>query len=472
MKADTEPEQWNPHNLDAEQGLLGHILVNNEAIALLDLEPDHFYEPIHARIFHAAKEMATAGKKANPITLRTYFEHDATLTEIGGARYLARLAAQSCAASSLAQYAETIRDMAQRREAINQLDSARNELLTPAIEDSADLIVTRLSTALTQHSRGQSQAVHISDAVETTLNAASEIYKNQQDVARINIGMRKLEKLVGGLRRGNYVLVGGRPGMGKTAVGIAVALSAAALGVKTLFLSLEMSKAEIGARVVSATIYQDRREIPYTRVRGVDLTGPELDRLYDGKQGLTGTSLWLEARDDMNSAQIAAAVAYAKLQHGLDLVILDYLGLVRPSERYAGRKVEEIAEVSAALKRIALHNDVLVLAMHQLSREIEKRDTKRPFLADLRDSGSLEQDADMVWFPFREAYYLKHDIHSGTGDQLFAKQAKLREVEHVIEIIVAKNRHGETGSVKMFCDIGSNYIADHRPGDTREELPL
>lgn len=457
-----DPSAWLPHNLEAEQEVLGAILASNHALALIDLEPEDFYEPLHGRIFHATRHLISEGNAATPSTLAGYFNSDATLNEVGGIKYLTSLLFNQAVPMSIVSHAQLIRDFALRRRMLAIFETAMAECASPSYEYSAETIAHRVNEAVGQAGSAQigQRISHVSEALEEAIDNANKLYAGVKDESRIGIGMARLEKITGGVRRGNLVLAGGRPGMGKTAFGISLALGAALQNHKVLFISLEMTKAEIAQRILSSGLYE-RGAVEYTRMRSGPMTDKEIMRMCDVHAESKPIPIWLDAHSNATMAQIQGAVTFQKMRSGLDLVIVDYLGLMAIDRERS--KVDELGDISRGLKTMAMRNDVCVIALHQLNRALEHRDNKRPGLADLRDSGNLEQDADMVWFPYREAYYLQSEAEQATGTRQVEVNDRLRDVANLVEIIVAKNRHGQTGMVKMFCDIASNVIADQRP---------
>lgn len=463
--SDIKAEPWIPHSTECETEILGSILANPEIYATVQLHPDHFYESLCGRIFNAIGKIIAAGQRPSLSSVAIVFADDAAFNEMGGPAFLAKLMGDAPIPMMVPRLGEIIRDLAARREMTRIFEEAVAECVSPAVDLSADQIASRVNEQVVRAGTSEAgqKVCHISAAVDEAWTAANNIFGNVKDPARIDLGMVKLEKLTGGVRRGDCILVGGRPGMGKTAFGLAIAASSARRGHKTLIISLEMTSSQIGARHTSSEVYPGG-PLEYTRLRSGPVTDKEVARIGDVHEGSRELSLWLDARSGLNMAQVQATVAYQRIKTGLDLVVIDYLGLIQSSERNSNRtRNDEIGEVSKALKTMAMQNDICVIAMHQLSRAAEKRDNQRPLLSDLRDSGNLEQDADMVWFPFREAYYLQSELESADDKRAIEIRDRLRAVGKLVEVIVAKNRHGQTGTVRMYCDIASNVIADENP---------
>lgn len=461
-------------NLEAEQAFLGALLSRNDILDIIEvpLKPEHFAERIHARVFEAAATMIRAGQKADPVTLINHFKADATLTDIGGPAYFARLAAAVPSYLSAPHYAQAVHDLYLRREGVNRAQEAIQDLFSlPVDERPADFLAGlahQFSEIAAEHAGTGKTSFSAEAAAAAAIESAAIAYENHGKLpGSISTGLQGLDEKMGGLVRGDMVIVGARPSMGKTALGLTLAVNAAQAGMPVQFISLEMRAKQLGDRMISLAL-RPKRQLPGQRFAQGKISEAEFNLASEAAREVGKWPLTIEDRSDLTVAGIRSAIARLKVRNPeLGVVIVDYLGLVQPGNRYAGRKVDEIGEISTGLKRIAKQMDVCMVVLHQLSRALESRDNKRPTMADLRDSGAIEQDADIVLFPFREAYYLSRDLdaHEGTP-QAIEISDRLRLVGNDMELIIAKNRQGSTGTVRAWCDIGCNFIADRPPEAT------
>lgn len=459
-------------NLEAEQALLGAILCRNEAFGAItcEIEPSDFAEPIHARVFEAAAAMIKDGRRASPVTLKSYFEGDQTLKEIGGTVYLARLAAAATTIINVPEYARIIRDLSARRQAIMRCQDAVMELQILPVDTGAEQYCSALAHDISQISEGVGAKVRSSFSAAAVMTAAiddaASAYQNEgRRIDAMPTGIEALDGKIGGLVKTDLVIIGGRPSMGKTALALQLLVNTARATCAGLFVSLEMSKAQIGHRLLAI-----RTGINYRRIAWGKFSEREFGQIVDAGKIVEAMPFTVEDRSSMTLAQLAAVVGRAKTKNSnLGIVFLDYLGLVLPSDRYRGHTVDELAEISAGCKRLAKQYDVCFVALQQLNRALESRDNKRPTLADIRSSGAIEQDADVVMFPYREAYYVARELENateGSTEQLDLTD-RLSKVDRTMEIIVAKNRQGAIGAVKVYCDIARNIIHD---ADTQRSL--
>ena len=450
-----EPEQQGdsyrspPHNLEAEQALLGAILVNNEACDRVSsfLDPSHFFEAVHARIYEAASTLIRAGKLASPVTLKTYFERDETLKEIGGPVYLARLAAAATTIINAEEYGRAIYELAQRRKLIAiGTDVVNNAYDTPVDRTSRDLIEeTEQSLFEIAESGKYGQGFQpfgraLTDAVDMAANA----FQRDGGLSGISCGLKDLDEKMGGLQASDLVILAGRPSMGKTALATNVAYQVAKHyraehqsdgSVRVLdggvvgFFSLEMSSEQLATRIIA-----EQSGIASERIRRGKIAEDEFHRIVEVSRELQSLPLYIDATGGLTIGQVAARARRLKRQRGLGLVVVDYLQLLGGSARRAQEgRVQEVSEITTGLKALAKELNVPIIALSQLSRQVENRDDKRPQLADLRESGSIEQDADVVAFIFREEVYKQDDP----------------DLEGIAEIIIGKQRNGPTGTVKM-----------------------
>jgi replicative DNA helicase len=466
--AEPESQRLSPQNLEAEQALLGAILTNNDACDRVSafLLPDHFAEAVHARIFEAAATLIRAGKLANPITLKTFFESDATLKEIGGFGYLARLAANATTIINAEEYGRAIYELAQRRKLINVGTDIVNEAFdTPVGDTSRDLIERAEQTLFEMAETGKyGQGFHpfgraLTDAIDMAANA----YHRDGGLSGIATGLKDLDEKMGGLQPSDLIILAGRPAMGKSALATNIGYHVAKHykaehqadgsvkvndgGVVALF-SLEMSAEQLATRIIA-----EQSGIPSERIRRGKITEDEFNRLVEVSAELQSLPLYIDATGGLTIAQVAARARRLKRQRGLGLILVDYLQLLAGSSRRAAEgRVQEVSEITVGLKALAKELNVPIIALSQLSRQVENRDDKRPQLADLRESGSIEQDADVVLFIYREEYYLMRKEPRPNTQEHYEWQEQMNNVNGVAEVIIGKQRHGPTGIVELQFD--------------------
>jgi replicative DNA helicase len=464
----TEAYRQPPNNLEAETALLGAILVNNEAYDKVSsfLQPGHFYEGVHARIFEAAATLIRAGKLASPVTLKTFFDRDETLKDIGGPAYLARLAAAATTIINAEEYGRTIYELAQRRKLIGIGEDIVNQSYdTPVELTSRDLIEGAEQSLYEIAETGkygqgfQPFARALTDAIDMAANA----YQRDGGLSGISCGLKDLDEKMGGLQPSDLIILAGRPAMGKSAlatnIGYHVARNYKADhqpdgsvrvldgGVVALF-SLEMSSEQLATRIIA-----EQSGISSERIRRGKITSDEFDRLVEVSRELQSLPLYIDATGGITVAQLAARARRLKRQRGLGLLIVDYLQLLSGSSRRAQEgRVQEVSEITVGLKALAKELNVPIIALSQLSRQVENRDDKRPQLADLRESGSIEQDADVVLFIYREEYYLARKEPRPNTQEHFDWQEQMNKFTGIAEVIIGKQRHGPTGIVELQFD--------------------
>ena len=454
-----------PHNLEAEQALLGAILVNNDACDRVQgfLLPDHFFEPVHARIYEAASTLIRAGKLASPITLKTYFDNDATLKEIGGPAYLGRLAAAATTIINAEEYGRTVYELAQRRKLIGIGTDLVNEAFDTIVEETSKNLIERAEQTLYEmaetgkYGQGfQPFGRALTDAVDMAANA----YQRDGGLSGISSGLKDLDEKMGGLQSSDLIILAGRPAMGKTALGTNIAYHVAKAykaqhqtdgsvkvtdGGVVAFFSLEMSSEQLATRIIA-----EQAGISSERIRRGKITEEEFGRIVEVSRELQSLPLYIDATGGLTIAQVAARARRLKRQRGLGLLVVDYLQLLTGSSRRAAEgRVQEVSEITVGLKALAKELNVPILALSQLSRQVENRDDKRPQLSDLRESGSIEQDADVVLFIYREEYYLTRKEPKPNTTEYQQWQDEMSKVHGVAEIIIGKQRHGPTGIVKL-----------------------
>ncbi len=457
-----------PHNLEAEQALLGAILVNNEACDKVSsfLAPEHFFEPLHARIFEAASTLIKVGKLASPVTLKTYFENDATIRDIGGTAYLARLAASATTIINAEEYGRSIYELAQRRKLIGIGTEMVNEAFDPDVEDSAkDLIERAEQTLYSMAETGKyGQGFKpIVQALTHAIDMASAAYQRDGGLSGLSTGLRDLDEKLGGLQSSDLIILAGRPAMGKTALATNIAYNVARKfqaeylpdgstqvkdGGLVAFFSLEMSSEQLATRIISG-----QAEVSSEYIRRGKITDEDFQRLVSVARELQSLPFYIDDTGGLTIAQVSARARRLKRQRGLGLIVVDYLQLLAGSAKRASEgRVQEVTEITVGLKALAKELNVPIIALSQLSRQVEAREDKRPQLADLRESGSIEQDADVVMFVYREEYYLERLKPEEGSPEFLTWFEKASRAHGKAEVIIGKQRHGPTGTVELQFD--------------------
>ena len=452
-----------PHNVEAEQALLGALLANNDAFNRVGdvLAAEHFYEPVHGRIFAAIAKLMDRGLVANPVTLKHAFEHDDGLAEVGGASYLARLAGAAVTIVNVAAYARMIVDLGRRRSLIGIGEDLVNRAFDAEIDDQADGQIEAAEQRLFDLAeRGEADRgfAPLSKALAVALSSAEAAYKRERKISGVPCGFDDLDAKLGGLHNSDLVILASRPAMGKTALATNIALNAArqfkheaaAEGRKPNSVgvfSLEMSAEQIAARILG-----DIASVSSHKLRTGQIHHEEWPRVVAASQEIDDLPLYIDDTAALSVSAIRTRARRLKRTAGLGLVVIDYLQLVRPSsQRRNDNRVNEVTEITQGLKALAKELNVPVLALSQLSRAPEQREDKRPLLSDLRESGSIEQDADVVMFLFREEYYRERDEPNVDRQprEHADWQEKMKKVHNLAEVILAKQRHGPTGTVHL-----------------------
>ncbi len=453
-----------PHSIEAEQQLLGAILTNNETYDRIGnlIGPQHFYDPVHARIYEIAAARIAKGNLASPVTLKTFLEDDEGLKELGGPAYLVRLAGAAISAFAARDYAQMIYDMAIRRELIGLGHDIAGKAARADVEaEPRDQIVEAEQKLYQLSEQGQSERGFQSflKAVTDAVNVANAAYQRDGGLAGISTGLVDMDRKLGGLHKSDLLILAGRPSMGKTSLATNIAFNIAKTykrgqlpdgsegaveGGVVGFYSLEMSAEQLAARVLS-----EASEVPSEQIRRGDMTEGEFRRFVEAAKTLESCPLYIDDTPALPISQLAARARRLKRTHGLDVLIVDYLQLVRPASAKDNR-VNEVSEITQGLKAIAKELDIPVVALSQLSRQVEQRDDKRPQLSDLRESGSIEQDADVVMFVFREEYYAEREKPSEDRlEEMAAWQERMERLHGKAEVIIGKQRHGPIGSVEL-----------------------
>lgn len=454
-----------PHNVEVEQALLGAILINNDAFGVVagEMEPDYFYEPTHGAIFSAAATAIAAGKKATPVTLKDYLP-PGTFGELNIPIYLARLTAEATTIINVPDFASHIRELWELR----QIALIGRDAGTPG---EAPALALESAWAALDHIRARAAK---NTAECASLGVFAKLVAEEVACAPVqgeetvpSSGFSALDSFIGGgYRPGRLIVCAGRPGMGKTVFGAASARRVAIKGYGVAFFSLEIDGRELSARMMSADLSFDQNQVvPYSDILANNLTMHARTRVAAAADRLASLPLEIDACGGLSMFEIAArARIYVDRwrQRGIKpgLVVIDYLGLVSPSDRYRGRKVDEQGEIAKAGKDLAKRLGVCVLMLSQLNRGVEHRDDKRPTMADLRDSGNIEEHADIVALLYRPAYYDERNPEIRDGDIDALSCADARKFD--LEVGLGKNRLGPTSTVTLWCNVAASLVDSAR----------
>ncbi len=450
-----EEQKKLPSNIEAEQALIGSILVNNDIIDEVStiISQKDFYDPIHGRIYNLIEKLHNKGMIANPITLKNSFENDDNLNEIGGTEYLVKLTRFSSSVKQSIDYAKIIHEKFVRRELVQISQNLSEDSMDDTTEKPGEIIIQDTEKSLfdlAERGTFNQSFLKFNQALDQTIEMATNAMKNDQGIVGIPTGLDDLDERLGGLHKSDLVIIAGRPSMGKTALATNIAYYAAKKILddnkksSVAFFSLEMSSEQLSTRILS-----EQSRIRSNDIRRGKVSEEEFNRLIETSRSIHQLPMYIDETPAITIATLSNRARRIKRLFGLDLIVVDYIQLMSTgSKRFEGR-VQEISEITQGLKALAKELSVPVLALSQLSRAVEQRDDKKPQLADLRESGSIEQDADVVMFVFREEYYLERkEPKLGTiehGDW----QAKMNEVIGAADLIIGKQRHGPTGNVKV-----------------------
>jgi replicative DNA helicase len=451
-----------PCSIELEQEVLGAALITNAAFEVIErtVSASDFSEPLHSQLFETFASVHDSHGLITPALVIASMGSDASEMVLEGltiGQYIARLAAAASLPRNAVAYAKQIREFSNRRKILAMAETMSIGIKgNQSAADIAGAGIELLDEIAAQASAGNTPQVSIRDADDEALTIMQH-RMNNPGLAGISSGLKSLDGKTGGLKRGDLLVLAGRPAMGKSAVGICISNAAARAGEPTLFFSLEMSAPSLASRGMADVAYEKGRPIPYFSIDNGQLSDVEAERIIEAGRLRREWPLKIDPTPGLTVSQIAARArkhsqALERQGKRLGLIVVDHLHLVMPSGRYSGNRVHEITEISGALKRLAKELDVPVLVLAQLNRQVENRDNRRPTMADLRDSGSIEQDADAIFFVFREAYYLEREPD--------APPEQLREAQHKLEVIIAKQRGGPTGTVDLFCNIKCNAVRD------------
>jgi replicative DNA helicase len=467
-----------PHNIEAEQSLLGAILVNNDAFYRVSdfLEPKHYFEPLHQTIYETASSLIRMGKIATPVTLKTFLPAD---TDVGGmtiGQYLARLAAEATTIINAQDYGRTIYDLALRRDLIGIGEDMVNVAYDAPVDFAPRAQIEdaeRRLYELAESGRYDGGFQKFSQALAVAVDLAAKAFQRDGKLSGISTGMRDLDTKMGGLQHSDLIIVAGRPGMGKTSLATNVAYNVAKAYVGEVqadgtmkaanggvigFFSCEMSADQLATRIVA-----ERTGIPSSHIRRGGISEADFDKIREVSIELQSLPFYVDATGGLSIAQLMARARRLKRQKGLDLLVIDYIQLLSGSGKRSDNRVQEITEITTSLKALAKELNVPVIALSQLSRQVESRDDKRPQLSDLRESGSIEQDADVVLFVYREEYYLAmKEPRPGTPEHE-KWQLDMSLAHGKAEVIIGKQRHGPTGTVDLAFEASVTRFGDLAP---------
>ena len=458
-----------PHNEEVEQALLGALLVNNKQLEKVSefLRAEHFYNAVHGRIYSAIASFIERGQDASPITLRAYFDKEQDLSHVGGGQYLSDLAGHVISVVNVEDYGRTVYELHLRRALITLGEDVVTEAYDHGVDQTAaqqiEMTEKRLFDLATAGDF-KGGFVPFSQSLTAAINSAQVAYQREGDVTGITMGLTDMDKKLGGLQKSDLIILAGRPSMGKTALATNMAFNAAKAYLRSAgkegavvgFFSLEMSAEQLATRILA-----DLSSVASDKIRRGEVRDTDFTRFVEAAQELSQAPLFIDDTAALTIGAIRTRARRLKRQHNLGMVVIDYLQLVQGSGRGGQEnRVLEISEITRGLKALAKDLEVPVLALSQLSRAVEQRDNKRPQLSDLRESGSIEQDADVVMFVYREEYYLARETPAqgvGEAGDKFSQRhddwvKRLESVHNVAECIIAKQRHGPIGTVKLHFD--------------------
>ena len=442
-----------PNNIEAEQSVIGSILVTNEIFDEINtiISNINFYDPMHQKIFNAIESMIYKGLLANPITLKNYFENEKD--EINIPEYLVKITKFSTSARQAIEYSKIIYDMFVRRELIKISDQIIDEAKENDLNNTGQNIIEnseKLLYDLAEKGAFSSSLIKFDDAMKQTIEMASAAYKNEGGIVGVPTGLRAIDDKLGGLHQSDLIIIAGRPSMGKTSLATNIAFNAAqniqhnGLKSSVAFFSLEMSSEQLSTRIIS-----EQARIGSNDIRRGRISDEQFDQFLETSKNISELPLYIDETPAISIAAMSNRARRIKRLHGLDLIVVDYIQLMKGSLNNKDGRVQEISQITQGLKAIAKELGVPVLALSQLSRQVEQRDDHKPQLADLRESGSIEQDADVVMFVYREGYYLQRKEPREATVEHAEWQAKMNEVAHLAEIIIGKQRHGPIGKVTL-----------------------
>jgi len=441
-----------PNNIEAEQSVIGSILLSNEIFDEISMiiSKKNFYDPMHQKIFGAIEKLIYSGMLANPITLKNHFENEKD--ELNVPEYLVKITKFSTSSRQAIEYSKLIYDLFVKRELIKISENVIDTAKLNDLDNDGQKIIENFEKSLfdlAEKGSLSSSLIKFDEAMRQTIEMASNAYKNEEGIVGVPTGLTDIDDRLGGLHKSDLVIIAGRPSMGKTALATNIAFNAAKKmqdeGRKSsiAFFSLEMSSEQLSTRILA-----EQSRIKSNDIRRGRISEEQFDKFIETSKNVSELPLYIDETPAISIAALSNRARRIKRLYGLDLVVIDYIQLMRASNFKEGR-VQEISEITQGLKALAKELSVPVLALSQLSRAVEQRDLKKPQLSDLRESGSIEQDADVVMFVYREAYYLEKQEPRPATVEHAEWQAKMNEVSNLAEIIIGKQRHGPTGNIML-----------------------
>ncbi len=441
-----------PNNIEAEQSVIGSVLLSNEIYDEISLiiKSQNFYDPMHQKIFGAIDKLISGGMLANPITLKNYFENEKD--ELNVPEYLVKVTKFSTSSRQAIEYSKLIYDLFVKRELIKISENVIDTAKLNDLDNDGQKIIENFEKSLfdlAEKGSFSNSLIKFDEAMRQTIEMASSAYKNDEGIVGVPTGLTDLDDRLGGLHKSDLIIIAGRPSMGKTALATNIAFNAAKKlqddGKKSsiAFFSLEMSSEQLSTRILA-----EQSRIKSNDIRRGRISEEQFDKFIETSKDISELPLYIDETPAISIAALSNRARRIKRLYGLDMVVIDYIQLMRASNFKDGR-VQEISEITQGLKALAKELSVPVVALSQLSRAVEARDDKKPQLADLRESGSIEQDADVVMFVYREAYYLERKEPRPATVEHAEWQAKMNEVSSLAEIIIGKQRHGPTGNIML-----------------------
>ena len=442
-----------PNNIEAEQAVIGSVLISNEIFDDISsiISETNFYDPLHQKIYSAINNLIYKGMLANPITLKSYFENEKDDLDVP--EYLIKITKFATSSRQSIEYSKIIYDMYVRRELIKISENIIDNAKTSDLNISGKSIIENSEKNLYELAERGSlnkSVIKFDEAVKQTIDMASSAYKNEEGIVGVPTGLKDLDDRLGGLHKSDLIIIAGRPSMGKTALATNIAFHAAKKIQETgkkgsiAFFSLEMSSEQLSTRILA-----EQARIKSNDIRRGKISEEQFEQFIETSKNISELPLFIDETPAISVAALSNRARRIKRLEGLDMVVIDYIQLMRASVAVKEGRVQEISEITQGLKALAKELSVPVLALSQLSRAVEQRDDKKPLLSDLRESGSIEQDADVVMFVYRESYYLKAKEPRPATVEHAEWQAKMNEVSHLAELIIGKQRHGPTGNVML-----------------------
>jgi replicative DNA helicase len=473
--SETAPQAL-PQNIEAEAALLGALMIDNRLVedVQLKLQAHHFFEPLHGRIYESILRMTDGNRVANPVTLRPLFENDDSIKDVGGPAYLAQLTGSGAAVIGARDFAQQIYDLALLRALIG----VGRDLVEGALDTSEDVAplaqIERAETELykvAEEGGAEGRAKSFSDATKEAIAMAERALNSGGHLSGFTTGLESLNAKIGGLHKSDLIIVAGRPGMGKSALGTNIAFAAAQRFLKDLEAGIEPDKSagapvalfslEMSADQLATRILAEASGISSENLRMGKISQQEFRSLARAARELETLPFYIDDTPGLTIAALRTRARRLKRQKGIGVVVVDYLQLLQGTGRGGNEnRVQEISEISRGLKQLAKELDVPVIGLSQLSRQVEQREDKRPQLSDLRESGSIEQDADIVLFIYREDYYLAAKQPADDHPDFAEWQEQMGRAYGAAEVIVAKQRHGSTGKIRLRFDSRITKFSD------------